>query len=384
MRSRNDLLSRLTALLLAFSLLFSLAACGPAAADTTAEAETAGKGTTLSAAESAEVPVSLSVKESLAIKESLAVMESPGPVESISIRESSAARPGTAQAASLIEGITPEEVSGKEADETFTASQYRFAAELFRRSYEEDKGNCLISPLSVILALAMTANGAEGDTLAQMLRVLGDGMSLDDLNAYLYAYVHSLPSTEKAKLAIANSLWLNDRKDFSVREAFLRADASWYDAAVYKLPFDDSAVGEVNGWVAQKTDRMITEIIDKLEEDARMLLINAICFDAKWAHPYADYSVQSGTFTKTDGTQQTVSMMWSEEFNYYEGADYTGFAKYYDGNTYKFVAILPDKNVPIDTFAASLLRVRPVFSFFSKKVLTDRKGCANIFDVRRT
>ena len=113
-------------------------------------------------------------------------------------------------------------------------------------------------------------------------------------------------------------------------------------------------MAEVNGWVAKQTDDMITEVIQDLDEDARMLLINALCFDAKWASPYADYSVQQADFTKADGSKQTVDMMYSSENDYYKGNGYTGFAKYYDGAGYKFVAILPDEGVSLDDFVASL------------------------------
>lgn len=314
--------SRLSALLVSLSLLFSLAACGQEPLETPGPSESG----------------------------TVAVSEpSPSGTES---EESHS--PAGVSAANLIEGIEPETVTGKEADERFTASQYRFAAELLRRSYEEDKGNCLVSPLSVMLALSMTANGAAGQTLQQMLDVLGGGMTMDELNAYLYAYVNSLPSSAEEKLAIANSIWLNDREDFSVRSDFLKKDVSWYRADIYKTPFDGSAVKALNSWVSHKTDDMIRQIVDKLDEDCRLLLVNAICFDALWAQPYDEYSVYDEHFTKADGNVQDVSMMRSGESEYYNGKDFTGFAKYYEGGGYKFVALLPSEDRTLDEFVAGL------------------------------
>ena len=322
--NRKTLIHRITASVLMISMLLSLGACGQSPAQTGA---------------------------SSSARESTAKAETTSPA-----KESTTAHvsPGVVKAGNLTEEITADPVSGKDADETFTLSQYRFAAEIFRRSYAADQGNCLVSPLSIVLALAMTANGAENETLRQMLDVLGNGMSMEDLNAYLYAYVKSLPSSVQARLAIADSLWINDKEDFSVREDFLKKTVSWYHSSIYRLPFDPAAVAEVNGWVAKQTDDMITEVIQDLDEDARMLLINALCFDAKWASPYADYSVQQADFTKADGSKQTVDMMYSSENDYYKGNGYTGFAKYYDGAGYKFVAILPDEGVSLDDFVASL------------------------------
>ena len=254
------------------------------------------------------------------------------------------------QAGNLLEGITAAGVKGKAPDSTFKASQYAFAAELMKESYRKEE-NCLISPLSVMLALAMTANGASGETLTQMLDVIGGGMALEDLNAYLYQYAKTLPSSDKSKLHIANSVWLNDRADFTVRNEFLSACAGWYDAAVYKLPFDESAVNEINGWVAKNTDDMIRKLVENLGANDRMMLINAICFDAKWLISFN--GSPEATFTRADGEKEKAAMMYDEEGEYYEGDGYTGFAKPY-ANGYKFVGILPDENVPLDDLIAGL------------------------------
>ena len=341
--------TRLLALALCFSLLLSAAACGqdPSKASSK-EAQASSARDTLSDPEKPS-KVTLDGSAEIAVPgPSVGIIDDPkGPVDA-------QVSPGTVKAGNLIEGISPEPVEGKAADDRFNGSQYGFAAELMRRSYKADGGNCLVSPLSVVLALAMTANGAAGETLSQMLDVLGSGMTADELNAYLYAYVRSLPSSDLARLAIANSIWLNQKDGFSVREEFLRKDASWYQADVYKLPFNEAAVREVNGWVSKNTDKMIEGIIDKLNEEDRLLLINAICFDAKWADPYPEYSVQDQPFTRQDGSKQTVHMMHSQEKEYFEGEDYTGFSKSYDGYSYKFVAILPDKDTTLDEFMAGL------------------------------
>ena len=259
---------------------------------------------------------------------------------------------GSVKAGNLTEKIKAEKVEGKAAGAAFTSSQYDFAAKLLASSYEEDGGNCLVSPLSVVLALAMTANGAADRTLSQMLDVIGGGMTIEDLNACLYGYVRSLPpSNSKSKLAIANSIWVNDLPGFAAREDFLRAAVSWYDAAVYQLPFNEQCVKEINGWVSRNTDKMIEKIMESMDEDARMLLINAICFDAKWEAPFTNEDERK--FTADDGSTQYVYMMLASENTYYEGEHYTGFAKKY-GNGCRFVAILPDGETTLGDLIAGL------------------------------
>ena len=98
------------------------------------------------------------------------------------------------QAADLSQGITPVKVEGKAADAKYSAAQMNFALKLLEKTFEEKgKENLLVSPVSVTLALAMTSNGADGETKKQFETLLGSGMDTDELNAYLYAFLQSFP-----------------------------------------------------------------------------------------------------------------------------------------------------------------------------------------------
>jgi len=153
------------------------------------------------------------------------------------------------QAANLMDSIKPGNVSGKPIDSAFTESMADFAIELFKKSIS-DRENSLVSPLSVTLALAMTANGAGGDTLAQMERLLGGDITLDELNRYLYSFVSGLKSTDKAKFAIANSIWFRGDKDrLQVNNAFLQTNADYYGADAFASAFDSKTVNDINNWV---------------------------------------------------------------------------------------------------------------------------------------
>lgn len=98
------------------------------------------------------------------------------------------------QAKDLMDGITPSQVNALDDLGSQNADVTDFAIRLFKASEECGK-NTLISPLSVLCALAMTANGAEEETLAQMEEVLG--MTTEELNLYLYSYMQNLPQGEK-------------------------------------------------------------------------------------------------------------------------------------------------------------------------------------------
>ena len=255
------------------------------------------------------------------------------------------------QAYDLMKGITPEKTSGRAADDAFKNGAADFAVRLFQTTWKEGK-NSLISPLSVMLALSMTANGAKGETLAQMEALLGGDIPIGELNEYLHAYVGSLPSSEKAKLTLANSIWFKD-SGFTVEEDFLQRNADYYGAAAYKSAFDEKTLRDINNWVKENTDGVIDKILDQMDSYAVMYLVNAVLFDAEWQNIYHKHEVRGGTFTAIDGIKRTVSMMYSDENCYLDDGRATGFLKPYK-NGYSFAALLPNEGIALDDYIASL------------------------------
>ena len=221
-----------------------------------------------------------------------------------------------------------------------------FAVRLLQNSISEE--NTLLSPLSVLSALAMTANGAKGETLAQMEQTLG--MSTADMNSFLY----SILDRQNKTLKLANSLWFTDDETFTVAPDFLETNANYYQADIFQTTFDQAACDAINDWVSKKTDGMIPKILDEIPEVAVMYLVNALSFEGEWTETYKENQVHEDTFTKEDGTEQTVEMMRSSEQHYLEDEMATGFVKYYKGGRYAFAALLPNEGVTVAEYAATL------------------------------
>lgn len=255
------------------------------------------------------------------------------------------------QAKDLMEGITPNNVSALDDLSSQNADVTDFAIRLFKASEESGK-NTLISPLSVLCALAMTANGAEEETLAQMEEVLG--MTTEELNLYLYSYMKNLPQGDKYKLSLANSIWFTEDERFTVNQDFLQTNADYYGADIYKAPFDKQTLKDINNWVKQNTDGMIPEILDQIPPEAIMYLVNALAFEAEWSEIYEKHQVKDGEFTKEDGTKQNAKFMYGSEGTYFEDEKATGFMKRYKGGKYAFVAMLPNEGVSVSEYIASL------------------------------
>ncbi len=259
-----------------------------------------------------------------------------------------------AKAANLLDGITATKVNERLFDESFIASNADFSLKVFKKSIKENE-NSLISPLSIMLALAMTANGADGQTKKEMEELLGGKIKLDELNEYLYSYVKNLPSDKKYKLKIANSIWFRDNESqLTVEKDFLQTNANYYNAATYKSAFDNQTVNDINNWVKKNTDGMIGKILDEIDKNTVMYLINALAFDAEWDTIYEKQSVKDSIFHAINGSVRSVEMMSSKESQYIDAGKATGFIKNYKDGKYSFVALLPNEDIDINEYIASL------------------------------
>jgi serine protease inhibitor len=250
----------------------------------------------------------------------------------------------------LMAGIKPAAVN-TDVDLGSSEAIADFAVSLFQNSASADK-NSLVSPVSVLCALGMTANGAKEETLRQMEEVFG--LSVPELNEYLHAYMESLPGEGKNKLALANSIWIRDGDRLSVEQDFLQTNADYYGAPVYKSAFDDAALKNINNWVKENTDGMIDSILESIPDDAVMYLINALSFDAEWQDIYNENDVRDGVFTAISGAERSVKMMYSEENRYLDDGSAAGFIKYYAGGEYAFAALLPNEGMSLSDYISSL------------------------------
>lgn len=249
----------------------------------------------------------------------------------------------------LTEGISKNESASKAPDDEFKAAASSFAAELFKDNYSKGK-TTLVSPLSVLTALALVQNGAQGDTLAQLEQALG-GLDRDTLNAYMRAYCDFL--TESEELKIANSVWTDSSAE--AKRDFLQKAVDSYSAQLFSAPLSDpKTVESINSWVKKNTDGMIPKIIEKADRYAVMMLVNAIAFDAKWETPYKRSDIEKLEFTTYSGSKKKTDFMCSTENVYLKDGGTVGFMKPYKNGRFAFAALLPDENTGIDDYVASL------------------------------
>jgi len=229
-----------------------------------------------------------------------------------------------------------------------------FAFNLYQALKEKD-GNLFYSPHSISVALAMTYAGARGDTAEQMAATLQFLLEQDRLHpAFNWLDAELAKRGEGAqgkdgegfRLNIVNAIW--GQKDYSFLADFLDVLAVNYGAGLRILDFINETEKSrltINEWVSDRTEDRIKDLIPQGAIDAltRLVLTNAIYFNAAWTYPFDEDVTANGPFYLLDGGQVTVPMMrLTESFGYTEGEGYQAVELLYDGDELSMVIMLPE------------------------------------------
>lgn len=230
-----------------------------------------------------------------------------------------------------------------------------FAFDLYRALRERGDGNLFYSPFSISIALAMTWAGARGETERQMAETLHFTLPQDRLHPAFNALDLELArrgqgargKDEKGfRLHIVNAIW--GQRGYSFLPEFLETLARHYDAGLRLLDFagdPEAARGLINDWVSQQTEGRIRDLLPPGAIDAltRLVLTNAIYFNAAWAEQFDPRGTRDGAFHLLDGSQVTVPMMRkTANYGYVAGEGFQAVELPYDGNEMAMVILLPD------------------------------------------
>ena len=229
-----------------------------------------------------------------------------------------------------------------------------FAFDLYQQLRGKD-GNLFYSPHSISVALAMTYAGARGETAEQMVRTLHFLLEQEDLHPAFNWVDTELAArgegptgkeNEGFRLSIVNAIW--GQKDYVFLESFLDVLAENYGAGLRILDFiqetEESRLA-INKWVSDETEGRIRDLIPQgaINRLTRLVLTNAIYFDAAWQYPFQKRNTSNGPFYLLDGRQVTVAMMrQTRQFGYAHGQGYQAVELQYDGGELSMVILLPD------------------------------------------
>jgi len=251
------------------------------------------------------------------------------------------------------ERITSPDVSTSE-QALLVEGNSALAFELYQ-ALKGEEGNLFYSPYSISLALAMTYAGARGETAEQMAATLQFLIDQERLHpAFNWLDTELAKRGEGAegkdgegfRLNIVNAIW--GQKDYEFLPAFLDVLAENYGAGLRILDFiteTEKSRLAINDWVSGQTEGRIEDLIPPGAIGAltRLVLTNAIYFNAAWEYPFDEEMTADGSFYPLDSGQVTVPMMkQTESFGYTEGQGYQAVELPYDGGELSMVILLPE------------------------------------------
>jgi serpin B len=250
------------------------------------------------------------------------------------------------------ERITSPDVSTSE-QALLVEGNSAFAFELYQE-LKQKEGNLFYSPYSISLALAMTYAGARGETAEQMADTLQFMLEQERLHpAFNWLDAELAKRGEGAegqdeegfRLNIVNAIW--GQKDYEFLTDFLDVLAENYGAGLRILDFitePEKSRVTINDWVSDQTEERIKDLIPPgmITALTRLVLTNAIYFNAAWEYPFNEDMTADGPFYLLDGGQVTVPMMrQTKSFGYAEGKGYQAVELLYDGGELSMVILLP-------------------------------------------
>jgi serine protease inhibitor len=235
----------------------------------------------------------------------------------------------------------------------------RFGFDLFAQLQLQPKSqsqNIFISPQSIAIALGMTRNGTAGKTQAEITQTLGleqfDPAKVDSNYGKLIETLNT--ADQSGKLAIANSLWVN--QNISLKDSFIKTTQDFYQGKVSNLDFaDTSAKNTINQWVANNTANQIPEIVDSISPEAALYLINAIYFKASWTNKFDPNTTTKQPFQLESKTTKPVAMMsQTGDYRYYENEQFQAIRLPYGKGKLAMYIFLPQANSSLEQFNQQL------------------------------
>jgi len=247
--------------------------------------------------------------------------------------------------------LTPLEQQKATTDNAFSFKLYNVIG-----AGDNTTQNVLISPLSVSFALAMTSNGANGETLTGIRNAMDfNGFSQADLNTYYNNLITNMPELDpNTTLNIANSIWYKQGAD--VLSPFIAVNTNSYKAKVQALDFNSqSAVETINNWVSDETKGKILTIISNIPSNAFMYLINALYFKSTWNEKFDASKTAPASFYLANGsTVQSQFMHGTVGANVYHDNNVSVIELPYSNNKYSMVIVEPSTTTTLKDLTTGL------------------------------
>ena len=234
---------------------------------------------------------------------------------------------------------------------------------------DANKENYIYSPLSIKYALSMLKEGANGNTLDELNKLL------DNTTLTKYNNIDNI-------LSLANSIFIRDTYKDDVKNDYIELLKENYNAEVFFDEFKNA--NNINNWISEKTFGIIKQMLtdDAVQDSSlKIALVNALAIDMEWSLPFENENTKESIFHKDSNEDLKVAMMSnsfdSELIGYYVDDDYSIVSlplREYELTQLEFVALMPNSDlhelVTGDNFTSSLKDALSKISTEDNKIVT--------------
>ena len=237
-----------------------------------------------------------------------------------------------------------------------------FGIDLYRKIAHGEKNVCL-SPYSISCALAMTMDGADGETRREMPRVLhlDPKVESDSSFAALQASLGEigpktarLPGNQSKTAGRVNRSQSRSRNrsfaqaGYEFRPQFFAEVKENFGAAPAIVDFAhdaSAATRKINDWVAQQTRERIRDLIPQpLVPATRLVLANALYLKAPWASEFSTDVTRPKPFhIRGQNAVDLPTMQKVAQLRYAKRKGFSAVALPYSGGDLQFVVLIPDE-----------------------------------------
>jgi serpin B len=248
---------------------------------------------------------------------------------------------GPVLAVALLLGV-PESSTAQERPPA-TTSLSDFGLEVFRGvSWSADSPNVVFSPVSVGLAAALLAEGAMGETRAELLRAFGlNPGEWGTFEAGIRRFLEDVEADTTAVVRIGTSLWADEEQELG---ADFRSRAERYHRALVRTADlqNPGTAKLVNDWASQATNGKITGVMPQPRASMELLLLNAVYFKGLWDQTFDTAETRPGPFVLQHGDTVIVPTMHrTAEFEHFVVGDAEGVRIPYRGRRFAAYVVLP-------------------------------------------
>ncbi|NOZ80311.1 MAG: serpin family protein [DPANN group archaeon] len=224
----------------------------------------------------------------------------------------------------------------------------RFAFDLYKELIATGEGNIFFSPYSISTALAMTYEGARGETAQQMKEVFHfpEKDILRKGSNRMYHIINR--GADDYTLRTGNALWA--QQDFAFLDSYLNTVGEVYGGKTSNVDFvhdTADAVKTINTWVEDQTEGKIKDILSEgdVSPMTRLVLTNAIYFKGDWKLQFKQEDTDKEQFYLTPDNPVDVSMMHlsgeDAQFLYMENDDLQAVVLPYEGDEVSMMVLVP-------------------------------------------